>query len=307
MAKKDYFFRYLTIIKALRRMKVASYEEIYDFMKSEAELNDYLCAISSRTFQRDLNEIRSLFKVDIQYDFSLKVYQIIDDQQNEMNNRMLESIDTINSLKMVTDVSKYMFFEKRLAHGTQHFYGLLHAIKGRLIINLVYQKFLDDEPTERFVAPLALKEAKGRWYLLAREQSGTRIKTFGLDRIFDFEITPKRFDYPQNFDVDEIFRFCFGVINPDGAEPEEIRLSFDFEQGKYIKSYPIHESQTILADNEEGLRISLKLLITYDLIMEILSYGDSVSIISPEKLIKKVVNIHCSAIRKSTGSKEILA
>jgi len=229
------------------------------------------------------------------------VYQIREEEQSELNNRILESIDTINSLKMVTDVSQYMFFEKRMAQGTQHFSGLLHAIRGRFLIKLIHQKFRDDQPTQRDVAPLALKESKGRWYLLGREQHGTRIKTFGLDRILSFEITPNRFDYPLNFDVDQIFRFCFGVINPEGTEPEEIILSFDDEQGKYIKSYPIHETQTILSDNKDALQISLKLMITHDFIMEILSYGDSVCILSPKKLIRKVMKIHYDAIRKSGG------
>jgi predicted DNA-binding transcriptional regulator YafY len=298
MAKQDYIFRYLTIIKKIRRSGEATFKEINSYIKKESEFLDRPFSVSNRTFMRDLNEIRMLFKIDIRYDFSKGVYYIAEDQHSDLNNRMLESIETINSLKMVSDVEQYMFFEKRKAHGTHHFYGLIHAIKNRVVIRMVHQKYDHDEPTERLVEPYALKESKGRWYLLAKDRNDRRIKTFGLDRIIDFQTTPGRFDYPAELDINEIFRYCFGVINPGDAQPENIVLSFEPEQGKYIKSYPIHESQVILADNSSELRIGLTLFITHDLIMEILSYGMAVKIISPEKLIADVSKIYKGALGK---------
>ena len=296
MAKQDYIFRYLSIIKKLRRSREATFKEINEYLLKESEFLDRPFSVSNRTFIRDLIEIRTLFKIDIRYDFSKAVYFIAEDQQSDLNNRMLESIDTINSLKMVNDVTKYMFFEKRKAYGTHHFYGLLQVIRNRVVINLVHQRFDSDEPKERPVEPYALKESKGRWYLLAKDRNDLRIKTFGLDRILDFQTTPGRFDYPKHLDVNEMFRYCFGVINPDDVQPEEIILSFEPEQGKYIKSYPIHESQVILVDNKRELRIQLTLFITHDLVMEILSYGMAVKIISPERLISEVKAIYTGAI-----------
>ncbi len=299
MAKQDYIFRYLSIIKKLRRSGEATFKEINDYLTRESEFLDRTFSVSNRTFIRDLAEIRELFKIDIRYDFSKGVYFIAEDQQSDLNNRMLESIDTINSLKIAGDIAQYMFFEKRKAHGTHHFHGLLHAIKNRVVILLLHQRFDSDEPKERLVEPYALKESKGRWYLLAKDRNDRRIKTFGLDRILDFQTTPGRFDYPGHLDVNEMFRYCFGVINPDDAQPEEIVLAFEPEQGKYIKSYPIHESQVVLADNEQEFRIRLTLFITRDLVMEILSYGMAVMVISPERLIREVRAIHQGAISRA--------
>jgi len=296
MAKQDYILRYLTIIKKLRKNKEATFEEIKEYLREESEIQDRSFSISNRTFQRDLNEIRTLFKIDIQFNFSSKVYYIADDQQSDLNNRMLESIDTINSLKLASDITQYMFFEKRKAKGTHHFYGLLHAIKNRIVINLTHKTYAYDEPTNRLVEPLALKESKGRWYLFAKDRNDKKFKTFGLDRVIGFEYTAFRFDYPKNLDVNEVFRNCFGVINPENSKPEEIILSFDPEHGKYIKSYPIHETQTILIDDEDELRIRLYLYITIDLIMELLSYRDTFRVISPTNLRKDLVNIHKTSI-----------
>jgi predicted DNA-binding transcriptional regulator YafY len=295
MAKQDYILRYLAIIKKLRRSGEATFEEIREYLRQESEYLDRPFPVSKRTFIRDLNEIRSLFRVDIRYDFSKEVYFVADDQQSDLNNRMLESIDTLNSLKMVTDISRYMFFEKRKAHGTHHFYGLLHAIRNHVVILLTHQRFDSDEPRNRQVEPYALKESKGRWYLLAKDREDRRIKTFGLDRVLDFQTTPGRFDPPRDLDAGEMFRYCFGVINPGQEAPDEIILSFEPEQGKYIKSYPIHESQEVLTDNTLEFRIRLTLFITRDLVMEILSYGMAVKVISPERLISELTSIYRGA------------
>jgi predicted DNA-binding transcriptional regulator YafY len=295
MAKQDYIFRYLTIIKKLRHNGEATFKEINDYLEKESEFLDRPFSISNRTFMRDLNEIRALFKIDIRYDFSKGVYFIAEDQQSDLNNRMLESIDTINSLKISADITRYMFFEKRKAYGTHHFYGLLHAIRNRVVIKLVHQRFDSEATRERLVDPYALKESKGRWYLLALDRNDMKTKTFGLDRILDFQTTPGRFDYPLALDVNEMFRYSFGVINPGDAMPAEIILSFGPEQGKYIKSYPIHESQVILSDNDRELRIRLTLHVTHDLVMEILSYGKSVRVLSPEPLVNELKAIYAGA------------
>lgn len=297
MAKQDYIFRYLSIIKKLRFSKEATFKEISEYLTKESEYQDRPFSISTRTFHRDLNEIRDLFKIDIQFDFPGQVYFIAEDANNDLNNRMLESVDTINSLKVISDVTKYMFFEKRKAIGSHHFHGLLHAIKNRIVISLTHQKYEYDDPTERLVEPLALKESRNRWYLFAKDTNDKRLKTFGLDRVKDFTYTSKRFEYPQNLDVNEIFRHCFGVMNPENEKPEEIILSFDPEQGKYIKSYPIHDTQTILTDTENEFRIKLHLYITHELIMELLSYGDTFQVISPKRLGKELAKIYKNALK----------
>jgi len=51
---------------------------------------------------------------------------------------------------------------------------------------------------------------------------------------------------------------------------------------------PLHETQEILKDNDEELQIKLKLFITRDFIMELLSHGDSVKVIKPDSLIEEV-------------------
>ena len=282
----------------LNTSKEATFDEIDDYLKDQSELHEYNLVISKRTFQRNINEIRSLYNVDIQFDRSNKVYFIEEDENPDLNNRMMEAFDFISTLKMSEDLTKYIYFEKRKPQGTNHFYGLLHAVRNQLIIDLSHRKYDYDEPTKRLVEPYGLKESKGRWYLLAKEVGKDKVKTFGLDRIVDFDITKKHFSPPEQFNANEAFKYCFGVINLTDVEHQEIILSFDPFQGNYIKSYPLHESQSILIDNDEELRIRLFLVVTEDLAMEILSYAENVRVISPKGLITEVKQHYENALKQ---------
>ena len=284
MSKRESIARYNLIIKKLRKHP-ASFAEIADYLALESELQEYNFNVSKRTFQRDLEDIRSLYNIDIQFDFSRKVYFLDFDEQPDINERILEAFDTFNALNLSDRLSNNIHFEKRRPQGTENLYGLLHAIKNQLQIKFTYQKFWEDELTKRNVEPYALKEFRNRWYVLANDLKDNKVKSFALDRLSDLDITKKRFQFPDDFNVNRHYKYCFGIISPNGHKPEEIELSFDPFQGKYIKTLPLHESQQILVDNEEELRIKLTLFITHDFFMELLSYGENLRVIKPESLI----------------------
>ena len=297
MSKRESISRLSLIIKKLRR-NPSTFEEIADYLSRESELQAYDFNISKRTFQRDLEDIRSLFNIEIKYDFSRKVYLIDNEEQVDVTDRILEAFDTFNALNITDRLSKYIHFEKRKPQGTENLYGLLHAIKNSFQIHFSYQKFWDDEAHRRTVEPFALKEFKNRWYIIAKDINDERIKTFGLDRLTNLDITRKTFKYPVDYDIEKEFKYCFGIISPNDIESEEIMLSFNPDQGKYIKSLPLHESQEIMLDTEYELQIKLKLCNTFDFRMELLSYGNDVKVLKPESLIKEIKDTLQKAIEQ---------
>ena len=287
MPKREYILRYTSIIKRLRKSE-ATFDEISDYLQRESEFQGYEFSVSKRTFQRDVEDIRSMYGVDMQYDFSRKVYRIAEDEREDENSRMLEAFDMYNTLNKSEGFADYIHFEKRKPQGTEHFYGLLHAIKNRYYIQLKHQKFWDDDVTERKVKPLGLKEFKGRWYLIAKDEKSYPVKTFGLDRILDFTITKQRFEKVPAKEINALFANCFGIINPTDTEPEKIVLSFTPFEGKYILSYPFHHSQHPIINDDKEIRIELYMHITYDFVMELLSYGEELKVIAPASLKKEI-------------------
>lgn len=304
MSKKGYISRYLLIIKKLRVKPYTSYKELKGYIENQIEflqmLDDQLSiGLSLRTLQRDIKEISNNFGIDIEYSRSGKGYHIIQSESENMNfQRMMEAFDLFNSLNLSQDLSPFIDLEKRKPQGTENLYGLLHAIKNKLQIKFAYQKFWDDEISHRIAEPYAMKEFKNRWYVMAKDKKDEKVKSFALDRLSGLEITNKTFIYPDSYNIEEHYRYCFGIIDPNKDEPEDIVLSFDPIEGKYIKTLPLHSSQQILIDNEQELRIKLKLFVTYDLIMELLSHGYNLKVLQPESLVEEIKTSHEKALKQ---------
>ena len=287
MSKRESINRQILIIKKIRKSP-CSFDQISDYLELESEIQGYNYSISKRTFQRDLEDIRVTFNFDIQFDFSNKVYYLENEEHTDTNDRILEAFDTFNALNVTERISDFIHFEKRKPKGTDNLNGLIHAIKNKVEITYNYIKYWDEEFTKRTVDPLALKEFNNRWYLIAKDHKDKTIKTFALDRLSELSISNKKCLERITFNVEEHFKFCFGIISPNDLEPEKVVLSIDSHQGKYIKSLPFHESQRVISDTEDTLIVELKICITHDFIMELLSHGNCLKVIEPQSLIDEM-------------------
>lgn len=304
MSKRGYISRYLLILKKLKVKPYSTYEELKTYMENQIEYmqmqdDDLHIGFSLRTLQRDKREIRNLFGIDIEYSRSHKGYFISQNDGENMNfQRMMEAFDMFNSLNLAQDLTPFIHLEKRRPQGTENLYGLLHAIKNRLKIKFTYQKFWEEEISYRIVEPYALKEFKNRWYIVGKDLKDSHVKSFALDRLTNLEITNQNYLYPKDYSVENSYRNCFGIISPNDEEPQDIILSFDPFQGKYIKTLPLHDTQQILADNNDELKIKLKLYLTDDLLMELLSYGDNMRVIEPKSLADQIKIAHERAYKQ---------
>ena len=109
MSKRESITRYSLIIKKLRKSP-ATFNEISEYLLLESELQEYNFNVSKRTFKRDIEDISSLYNIDIVYDFSRKVYYIDFDEQPEVNERIFEAFDTFNALNISDRLSDYIHF-----------------------------------------------------------------------------------------------------------------------------------------------------------------------------------------------------
>ncbi len=288
MSKREAIARYILIIKKLRKHP-ASFAEILDYLDAESELQQYNYNISIRTFKRDIEDIETNFGIYITFDFSERKYKITDETFSETTDRILDAYDTFNALSISERISKYIHFDKRTPKGKEHLYHLLKAIEQGKTITFDYHKFWDKGAAEqRNVEPYALKEFKNRWYLLANDLKDGHIKTFALERMESLFIKRKKFVYPKEFNVQQHFEHCFGIVGSNGEEPEIVALSFEPHEANYLKSLPLHHSQEIVKDDEKEFIIHLKLCVTYDFLKELLSYGERVKVLQPQSLAQSI-------------------
>ena len=69
MSTRETLLRYNYIINRLRRGP-ATFDEIVNYLNAKAEDTDYNLSISHRTFQRDKQDILSLYGIIIEFDRS---------------------------------------------------------------------------------------------------------------------------------------------------------------------------------------------------------------------------------------------
>lgn len=291
MAKRDQMLRLMNISNFLKsKPQGATYEEILQHLEElhYKESYDTDLAFSEKTFKRDRDLLLEIFQVEIKFKRSTMTYQIVNEEDYESTQSIFDNLLLINAYKQTENNAKIMLFEKRQASGLHNLEGIIYAIKNSKLISCNYTKYWENASSKKVLEPYALKEFRNRWYLLANESDGKEffVKTFGLDRISDLEIHSKTYK-KQNIDVEEMFVNSFGIISTLGQKPEKIILSFDAEQGKYVKSLPLHHSQKVLEDNDKEYKIELRLVPTYDFYQELLTHADRLRIESPENVKKE--------------------
>ncbi len=279
--------RYNKIISLLR-MRDMSYKELQDEIAMDPDACEYNMLTSQRTLQRDIQGIASVYEIEITSDKSRNKYYIKEDIKDIQTSRIRENYELVNAIRMAKGFVNTLIFENRRHLGTEHMAGLIYAIQNSLIAEFQYLKFWDDSQSKRKVKPISLKEARNRWYLVAMDEKDCNIKNFSLDRIQELNITHLKFK-PVPYNAHSAFKDSFGIINGTNEKATEVILSFTPQQGRYIKSLPLHHSQNLIQENKEEIRFSYFIKPTYDFKMELLSYGDKVKILEPESLKQTII------------------
>jgi len=288
--------RYNKIISLLR-MRDMSYQELQDEIAMDPDAFEYNMLTSQRTLQRDIQGIASVYEIEITSDKSRNKYYIKEDIIDIQTSRIRENYELVNAIRMAKGFVNTLIFENRRHLGTEHMAGLIYAIQNNLFAEFEYLKFWDDSNSKRKVKPISLKEARNRWYLVAMDEKDGNIKNFSLDRIQDLNITQTKFK-PVSYNAHEAFEDSFGIINGTNENAVDIILSFTPQQGRYIKSLPLHHSQNLIQENKEEIRFSYFIKPTYDFKMELLSYGDQVKILEPESLKQTIIENMEDALKR---------
>ena len=284
MSKLIYFKRYLYVIDRLRS-RPCSFNELQEHVMHKLEQDDIDTTFeyAIRTFERDKKDITTLFGIVIQYNRKEKTYAINEAEiEDQSVTRMIDAFSIHQALQEGNKLSPSVFLEKRKSLGTEHIHGIIHAIQNLYLLQFTYQKHWEDFSTKREVKPIAIKESQQRWYLVALDKKNDVVKTFGLDRISNLKITDTKFK-PFAYNVEKEFQHAFGVETYSTAE--KVVLEFSKQQGNYIKTFPLHESQSITSETGDFVTFEMYINLTHDFIMELLRYANNVKVLTPESLI----------------------
>ena len=288
MSKHGTIRRYTLEIEKIRRGQFPSFQEIKDYLFNHG------FEIGDRTIQRDIEQIRFEFGIEIKYERDKNGYFI--DHENSLNLESFFSfLEIVNTAELLTeslneskDALKYISFDTGGGlKGIENLKPLLKAIKGSRKISFNHFNFHTNKIRRYSLKPYLLKEYQNRWYIVGLIGNLKEFRTFGIERIEKLEVKAETFKVEEKLNPIEMFDKTIGLVYSLNTS-QNVILSFTPTQGKYIKTLPLHTSQKILIDNEIEFRISITVIPNYELTQLILKHGDTVKVIEPEWLVDEI-------------------
>lgn len=195
-----------------------------------------------------------------------------------------------NLYKSANQSQNYIQFEgNKLLKGIQYINPLYQAILHKKTLLIEYKSFKAQKSQQNSYYPYLLKEYRNRWFLITKAKGGKTLMTMALDRIISFqEIDNEPFVEYEGVDFEQYYDNLIGVTKTDNQNSSEVILKIDKANAPYILTKPLHHSQKLLKEDEQGLIISIKVVLNYELEREILGFGESMKVLAPRILANKI-------------------
>lgn len=300
MSKLDSLQRYLILIQKIRKTPYCNKVELLQYLNEQLEYESpEKRGLSDRTFERIISDVKTFLGISIEYSKRNKGYFIPEDEdQHSIVEKILEPLQLLHAMVGDDRLPEYVHIEKRRSIGTEYLADIMRAIRNSRYLSIEYSKFYPEISDNKVIQPYALKESRGRWYVLAFEKGSNMLKSYGLDRIISLSILGGTFIPITSTDITDKYRYCFAMFTSEEA-PQKIVLSFDERDGHYIETMPIHSSQKIVKQ-ENRIIVELYMCITLDLIMELMSRTWSIEVIEPQSLKEEFCRIYREALARNS-------
>ena len=312
MNTKEYGYRELIYDECFSSGKEFTREQLMEIVNKRLEQRDFKPIQSRTTFSLDMQEMNEkLFRLYgkkgiVHEDRHKKRYYRYADEIEGIFNRELtqEEVNSLNEVRnlllgfkgmpkfdwidqMLTRLDCNITARKEIASfegGTKRdavlLMPLFDAITKREVLDVEYRK--DYKDSESIILhPYYLKQYWRRWYLMAMKDGGKDIEAFSLDRM-DSVMVNKEVKYKATkTSFKKYFEHMVGVTVPKEQKVEHIELWADSTLFPYLISSPIHKSQKIVVNEEGNYSLTLDVMINYELIQELMFYGDRLVVTSP--------------------------
>lgn len=304
------FGRYVWLVDTLRRYKHLSYKEINAKWQQSGLSYGEGDELPLRTFHNHRKAIYDIFNIAIELDPGVKGYKYhienpIELEDDSLRSWLIDSYATLNQIQADSKLKDRIVFED-IPSGNTWLTTFMQAMRENKVMKITHQGFGKDFPNTFEIEPYCLKVVKRRWYVIAnnpyytefnkkhKEEEGysprKEIRTYGLDRIIEATILDKTFEMKTDFDIKKFYEGCTGIIPSD--EPIERVVLKAYEQAPdYLRTLPLHESQTEIETCEESATFSYHVRLTYDFVQLIMQQGDQIEVLEPKKLRDQIRNM----------------
>lgn len=319
-ANKNALIRYKTIDNCLRnRYRRWTLDDLVEAC-SEAlyDMEGIRKGVSVRTVQGDIQMMRSDklgYNAPIEvydhkyYRYADHKYSIMDMPMSQNDYEVMqEAVDMLRQLEDFEQFSEMSDvvsrLQDKLAISQSNRKPIIHFdsvpnLKGLRLLNplynyithkqtlsIMYHSFNAKKPVKFILCPYLLKEFRNRWFLFGSKASDLVLFNLPLDRIVSVEPSDITFRENPEFDPEHFFDDVIGVSKNIHETPRLIKFWATAEQGKYIKTKPIHSSQELIRENPDGSCVfKIEVVINFEMYSVFMSYGSGVKILSPRKCV----------------------
>ncbi len=284
--------KYVWLVETIYKAKKISFEEISRRWQENDMSEDE--TLSIRTFHKWRIAIEEMFGLIIENEHGgqYRYYiQNADDLKNGSMRSWLFNTLTVSNLMMDSVSIKDKVLFEEIPDGEQYLPDILEALKKNLVLGMSYQSYTRDEANTFEVEPYCLKAFKQRWYLVARSPYYDKVMIYALDRVQWLGLTDKSFKYPKNFNAEEFFEDCFGIIADPNIKVETVKIKVSAGQANYLRSLTLHQTQREIERTNEYSIFTVRLRPTFDFRQEILSQGCDIEVLEPKWFRDEVAEI----------------
>lgn len=283
---KDLFKRYIWLVDTIYQAGKITFDEInHKWIRcSFSDGNDF----PKKTFNNHRDAIENIFDIIISCDtkdgYRYYIENSEDIDNGAMRNWLLNTF-TINNLISESQKLKHRIQLEETPSGQQYLAPIIEAMRANHKIEITYQSYWKDHASTFEIEPYFVKIFKQRWYVVTHSEGMGRIMIYALDRIQQLSITQNRFDYPKDFNPEEYFYNCYGIINDEDdedIEPCTVKIKTNSYQAKYLRGLPLHHSQIENKVNEDVTIFEYYIKPTFDFKKELLSMGAEIEVVEPE-------------------------
>lgn len=261
--------------------------------------------LTRHTLIRYRKEIADSFGIDIECDKRTNKYYISNHEalrDKSIQRWMLSILAVRNDLNKGLSVQDRIILED-IPVFQEILPIVLDGLKQNRCLVFNYKKYGSQFSEERIIRPCCLKLFRQRWYVIAyippsEQNPSIQYKPYAFDRINNIRLMDQHFDLPHDFYAKDIFNDVFGIFLGDGIVPEYIVIRAYGQERYYLEGLPLHPSQVIISKTEEYTDFSLFTRPSYDFKSELLSRGNHIEVLSPQKLRDEIAEEHHKAAQR---------
>ena len=289
---KNLFKRYIWLVDAIYQAGKITFNDINDKWE-RSSLSDGN-SLPKKTFHNHKDAIQEIFDIIIECDakdgYKYYIENSEDINDNTLRNWLLNTF-TVNNLISESYKLKNRIQLEETPSGQQYLTPIIEAMRDSYKVKITYQSYWKEHSNTFEIEPYFVKIFKQRWYIIAYSEGMEKIMIYALDRIQNLSITKNKFKFPKEFNAEDYFYNCYGIINDENIPPCIIKIKAVSYQAKYLRGLPLHHSQKEIETKGEDVIFEYYIKPTFDLKKELLSMGTEIEILEPEWFREEISEI----------------